>query len=42
MRFWILTTHGGPDDPEATKIFRVASGGADSSPQKRIATAVYE
>lgn len=41
MRFWILTTHGGPDDPEATKIFRVASS-PDSSPQKRIVTAVYE
>lgn len=41
MRFWILTTHSGPDDPEATKIFKLASG-PDSSPQKRIATAVYE
>ncbi|XP_075902995.1 m-AAA protease-interacting protein 1, mitochondrial [Nelusetta ayraudi] len=41
MRFWILTTHSGLDDPEATKIFRVASG-PDGGPPKRIATAVYE
>lgn len=41
MRFWILTAHSGPDDPEATKIFKVASC-ADSGPQKRIVTAVYE
>lgn len=41
MRFWILTTHNGPDDPEATKIFRVASS-EDGSPQKKIVTAVYE
>ncbi|XP_056236449.1 m-AAA protease-interacting protein 1, mitochondrial [Seriola aureovittata] len=41
MRFWLLSTHEGPDDPEGTKIFKVASG-EDSSPQKKIATAVYE
>ncbi|XP_028281390.1 m-AAA protease-interacting protein 1, mitochondrial isoform X1 [Parambassis ranga] len=41
MRFWFLSSYEGPDDPEATKIFKVASGeGGD--PHKRIATAVYE
>lgn len=41
MRFWFLSSHEGPDDPEAIKIFKVASGeGGD--PQKKIATAVYE
>ncbi|XP_034467874.1 m-AAA protease-interacting protein 1, mitochondrial [Hippoglossus hippoglossus] len=41
MRFWLLTAHEGPEDPEATHIFRVASS-EDGSPQKKIATAVYE
>ncbi|XP_039974640.1 m-AAA protease-interacting protein 1, mitochondrial [Xiphias gladius] len=41
MRFWILSTHEGPDDPEGTKIFKVGSS-EDGSPQKKIATAVYE
>lgn len=41
MRFWILATHNGPDDPEATKIFRLASS-EDGVPQKKIVTAVYE
>lgn len=41
MRFWILTAHGGPDDPEATKIFKVSSS-PDNHPQTRIVTAVYE
>ncbi|XP_053183402.1 m-AAA protease-interacting protein 1, mitochondrial [Scomber japonicus] len=41
MRFWFLSTHEGPEDPEATKIFKV-SPGEDGSPQKKIATAVYE
>lgn len=41
MRFWLLTTHNGPDDPEGTKIFRVASS-EDGIPQKKIVTAVYE
>lgn len=41
MRFWLLTTHEGPDDPEATKIFKVAPS-EDGSPQKKIVTAVYE
>uniref|UniRef100_A0A3Q0QXZ0 Si:dkey-82o10.4 n=1 Tax=Amphilophus citrinellus TaxID=61819 RepID=A0A3Q0QXZ0_AMPCI len=25
MRFWILSSHEGPDDPEGTKVFKVAS-----------------
>ncbi|KAM4735168.1 m-AAA protease-interacting protein 1, mitochondrial [Anableps anableps] len=41
MRFWLLSSHEGPDDPEGTKIFKVASG-EDGSPQKKLATAVYE
>ncbi|XP_042346519.1 m-AAA protease-interacting protein 1, mitochondrial [Plectropomus leopardus] len=41
MRFWLLSTYEGPDDPEGTKIFKVASS-EDGSPQKKIATAVYE
>ncbi|XP_070822828.1 m-AAA protease-interacting protein 1, mitochondrial [Chaetodon trifascialis] len=41
MRFWILSTHDGPDDPEGTKIFKVASR-EDGGPQKKIVTAVYE
>ncbi|XP_041648541.1 m-AAA protease-interacting protein 1, mitochondrial [Cheilinus undulatus] len=41
MRFWFLTTHEGPEDPEGTKIFKVASS-EDGSPQKKIVTAVYE
>uniref|UniRef100_UPI0037E86EED m-AAA protease-interacting protein 1, mitochondrial n=1 Tax=Semicossyphus pulcher TaxID=241346 RepID=UPI0037E86EED len=41
MRFWLLSTHEGPDDPEGTNIFRVASS-EDGSPQKKIVTAVYE
>ncbi|CAK6959023.1 m-AAA protease-interacting protein 1%2C mitochondrial [Scomber scombrus] len=41
MRFWFLSTHEGPDDPEATKIFKVTPSD-DGSPQKKIATAVYE
>ncbi|XP_029307756.1 m-AAA protease-interacting protein 1, mitochondrial [Cottoperca gobio] len=41
MRFWFLSTHEGPDDPEGTKIFNVASS-EDGGPQKRIVTAVYE
>lgn len=41
MRFWLLSTYEGPDDPEGTKIFKVASG-EDGRPQRRIATAVYE
>lgn len=41
MRFWILTTHEVPEDPEGTKIFRVTSN-EDGSPQKKIVTAVYE
>lgn len=39
MRFWLLKTYNGPDDPEATKIFKVAQ---DGHPQKKIVTAVYE
>lgn len=41
MRFWVLSTHEGPDDPEGTKIFKVDSS-ADGGPQRKIATAVYE
>lgn len=41
LRFWFLSPHDGPDDPEATKIFKVASS-EDGNPQKKIATAVYE
>ncbi|XP_070691761.1 m-AAA protease-interacting protein 1, mitochondrial [Pempheris klunzingeri] len=41
LRFWLLSTHEGPDDPEGTKIFRVASS-EDGGPQKKLATAVYE
>uniref|UniRef100_A0A668VAC5 Uncharacterized protein n=1 Tax=Oreochromis aureus TaxID=47969 RepID=A0A668VAC5_OREAU len=41
MRFWILSSHEGPDDPEGTKIFKVGSS-EDSGPQKKIVTAVYE
>ncbi|CAB1438976.1 unnamed protein product [Pleuronectes platessa] len=41
MRFWLLSAHEGPDDPEATHIFRVASS-EDGSPQRKMATAVYE
>ncbi|XP_038566560.1 m-AAA protease-interacting protein 1, mitochondrial [Micropterus salmoides] len=41
MRFWFLSTHEGPDDPEGTKIFKV-SPREDGGPQKKIVTAVYE
>ena len=41
MRFWLLSSHEGPDDPEGIKIFKVAPGEEDG-PQKKIATAVYE
>ncbi|MEQ2180095.1 hypothetical protein GOODEAATRI_032214 [Goodea atripinnis] len=41
IRFWLLSSHEGPDDPEGTKIFKVASS-EDGSPQKKLATAVYE
>ncbi|XP_030604702.1 m-AAA protease-interacting protein 1, mitochondrial isoform X2 [Archocentrus centrarchus] len=41
MRFWILSSHEGPDDPEGTKVFKVASS-EDGGPQKKIVTAVYE
>ncbi|CAJ1062969.1 m-AAA protease-interacting protein 1%2C mitochondrial [Xyrichtys novacula] len=41
VRFWYLSTHEGPEDPEGTKIFKVASS-EDGSPQKKMVTAVYE
>lgn len=41
MRFWVLSTHEGPDDPEGAKIFKVDSS-TDGGPQRKIATAVYE
>ncbi|KAI3361353.1 hypothetical protein L3Q82_013533, partial [Scortum barcoo] len=40
MRFWLLSAHEGPDDPEGTKIFKVASN-EDGGPQKKIVTAVF-
>ncbi|XP_069576497.1 m-AAA protease-interacting protein 1, mitochondrial [Brachyistius frenatus] len=41
MRFWLLSPHEGPDDPEGSKIFKLDSGeGGD--PRKKVATAVYE
>ncbi|CAL8247657.1 unnamed protein product [Lota lota] len=42
MRVWFLSSLEGPDDPEFTKIFRVAPCRDGSSPQKKIVTAVYE
>ncbi|XP_015227354.1 PREDICTED: uncharacterized protein C2orf47 homolog, mitochondrial-like [Cyprinodon variegatus] len=41
MRFWLVSSHEGPDDPEGTKIFKVASS-EDGNPHKKLATAVYE
>ncbi|CAL1612313.1 unnamed protein product [Knipowitschia caucasica] len=41
MRFWFLTSLEGPQDPEATKIFRVAPS-QDGCQQTTVATAVYE
>ncbi|XP_061573459.1 m-AAA protease-interacting protein 1, mitochondrial [Cololabis saira] len=41
MRFWHLSSHEGPDDPEGTKIFKVGAGEEDG-PKKKISTAVYE
>ncbi|XP_034554344.1 m-AAA protease-interacting protein 1, mitochondrial [Notolabrus celidotus] len=41
MRFWFLSAHEGPEDPEGTRIFKVSSS-EDGSPQKKIVTAVYE
>ncbi|KAA8591863.1 m-AAA protease-interacting protein 1, mitochondrial [Etheostoma spectabile] len=41
MRCWVLSAYEGPDDPEGTKLFKVASG-EDGGPQKKILTAVYE
>ncbi|KAM8733910.1 m-AAA protease-interacting protein 1, mitochondrial [Acanthopagrus schlegelii] len=41
LRFWILSTLEGPDDPEGIKIFKVASS-EDGQPQKKVVTAVYE
>ena len=41
VRFWLLSSHEGPEDPEATHVFRVDSS-EDGSPQKKVATAVYE
>ncbi|KAM9782498.1 m-AAA protease-interacting protein 1, mitochondrial [Neosynchiropus ocellatus] len=41
MRFWLLSAHDGPDDPEGTAIFRVEPS-EDGGPQKKLATAVYE
>ncbi|KAM9723590.1 m-AAA protease-interacting protein 1, mitochondrial [Menidia menidia] len=41
MRFWLLSTHDGPDDPEGSRIFKVTPR-EDDGPQKKVATAVYE
>ncbi|XP_074508955.1 m-AAA protease-interacting protein 1, mitochondrial [Sebastes fasciatus] len=41
MRFYLLSTYDGPDDPEGINIFKVASS-EDGVPQKKIVTAVYE
>ncbi|XP_072317386.1 m-AAA protease-interacting protein 1, mitochondrial [Eucyclogobius newberryi] len=41
MRFWFLTTLEGPEDPEATRIFKVAPS-QDGCQQTKVATAVYE
>lgn len=41
MRFWLLSSHEGPDDPEGSKIFRVDPS-KDDGPPKKITTAVYE
>lgn len=41
LRFWLLTAHKGPDDPEGTKIFKVTNN-KEGHPQKKIVTAVYE
>ncbi|XP_054597225.2 m-AAA protease-interacting protein 1, mitochondrial [Nothobranchius furzeri] len=41
VRFWFLSSHEGPEDPEGTKIFKVSSS-EDGSLQRKVATAVYE
>ncbi|XP_076006607.1 m-AAA protease-interacting protein 1, mitochondrial [Genypterus blacodes] len=41
LRFWLLTDADGPDDPEASKIFKIAPS-EDGGAQKRIVTAVLE
>ncbi|XP_055019900.1 m-AAA protease-interacting protein 1, mitochondrial [Boleophthalmus pectinirostris] len=41
MRFWFLTALEGPEDPEATRVFRVAPG-EDGRQTTKVATAVYE
>ncbi|XP_029927803.1 m-AAA protease-interacting protein 1, mitochondrial [Myripristis murdjan] len=41
MRFWLLSTLEGPDDPEGSKIFKVTSD-EDGGPRRKIVTAVYE
>ncbi|XP_004078446.3 m-AAA protease-interacting protein 1, mitochondrial [Oryzias latipes] len=42
MRFWLLSSHEGPEDPEGSKIFKVAPSKEAGGQQKKIATAVYE
>ncbi|XP_024114068.1 m-AAA protease-interacting protein 1, mitochondrial [Oryzias melastigma] len=42
MRFWLLSSHEGPEDPEGSKIFKVAPSEEAEGPQRKIATAVYE
>ncbi|KAG8009807.1 m-AAA protease-interacting protein 1 [Nibea albiflora] len=40
LRFWFLSTPGGPDDPES-RIFKVAPR-EDGGPQRKIVSAVFE
>uniref|UniRef100_A0A8C8CUR4 Uncharacterized protein n=1 Tax=Oncorhynchus tshawytscha TaxID=74940 RepID=A0A8C8CUR4_ONCTS len=41
MRFWHMSTADVPEDPESTKIFKMAATEEDG-PHKKIVTAVYE
>ncbi|XP_038832755.1 m-AAA protease-interacting protein 1, mitochondrial [Salvelinus namaycush] len=41
IRFWHMSTADVPEDPESTKIFKMAATEEDG-PQKKIVTAVYE
>lgn len=42
IKFWLLSYSDGPEDPEATRVFKVEPSEDESKPQKRIVTAVYE
>ncbi|KAM6910423.1 m-AAA protease-interacting protein 1, mitochondrial [Xenentodon cancila] len=41
VRFWHLSAHEGPDDPEGSKIFKVGFT-EDDGTKKKLSTAVYE